>query len=1110
MNKITIFKPLIVQALRKFLFAYLVITASFAKAQFNYGHQMDFGKNRIQYQNFTWTYFDFERYRVYSYQGGGEIAKYVSVSVARQLPLLEQRLDYQLDERINILVYNNQGDFKQSNLGLSSDDQNNIGGVTKIIGDKVSVFFNGSHADLDQQIRAAIAELLITKILYGGNARDMLRNSTLLNLPPWYTQGLIKYLSEGWTSYSDNLMYDDIKNDRFSSFNRLTGDQAARAGHALWYDIVGTYGEALIPNLLYMTRVSRSPDNAFLFVLGVSLQNLIYDFTDAYNRRLFTFKDSLRRSPINNNSVLKKYKSFRHYSQLKLSPDGKKVVYARTELNQIRVYLNDLEEKKQKRLLKYGPKVEQLDDFSYPILAWHPNGNIVAMIYERKDQLVIHTVDLETGENFRRNLPGFEKINSAAYSPDGKKMTMSAIKKGKGQSDIFVYGLNSSAIEQITNDIWDDNNPVFIKGSKQIVFESNRLSDTIRSTDDANFFVKFNRNMDLFMAPYPFKTKVLVRVTDTPETNETQPQPYTQQYVAYLSDKNGIYNRYVAEFDSSISYVDTTEHYRYFFKSKVITNLDRNILEQNINLEGSHTADVIFANGKNMLLVTPITEKLNEVSIPEPNNTWHKGFIRPIVTDPSNYKDPSKPAESVSPGRSEDQRESGIDFDNYKFDGEKNTPPEKAPGDASKPLVKADSIAKKPGGAPVFRFPIQRNYYTSFYTDYVVTQFDNSFLANNYQVFTGGGAPIYLNPGFNFLTKVGISDLFEDMRIVGGFRINPSLDNEFMLSWEQRKKLFDHQVILDRQTYARAPITLADGATFTGKVITSTFKYSIKYPFSPVSAVRASVLLRDDKTVALSLGDFSLPKKPMYENLAGLRLEYIFDNTRKVMLNILNGLRFKVWTEYWRFQDKERRDLFTSGFDVRHYQKIHRQITWCNRFAGGNSLGTDRLIFYMGGVDNWLNPSFNTNINIVNPSQYGFQTLATNMRGFNQNIRNGNNFLVYNTELRIPIVRYLLNHPVRSDFLNNFQVIGFVDVGMAWNGLNPLSKENTENTQDYYYPGTSVVVTVINQKNPLVGGTGFGLRSRLLGYFVRLDFGWGIDNWVVQKRIVGLSLTTDF
>jgi len=1071
---------------------------------------MDFGKNRIQYQNFVWTYFDYDRFRVYSYQGGAEIAKYVSVSVNNQLPVLEKRLDYQVENKINIIVYNNQEDFKQSNLGLSSEEQSNTGGMTKIVGDKVSVFFNGSHVDLDQQIRAALAELLINQILYGGNAREMLRNSTLLNLPTWYTQGLVKYLSEGWTSYHDNILYDAIKNDHFNNFNKLTGKQAANAGHALWYYIADSNGEAMIPHLLYMTRVTRNPDNALLFVLATSLSNLIYDFNESQNRRLFMFKDSLRTSPIKDNSVLKKYKPYKHYYQLKISPDGKRVVYATNELNQMRVYMKVVGEKKQKRILKYGPKVEQLDDYNYPLLAWHPNNNIVAMIYEKKDQIIIHTVDLESKETVKRNLPGFEKINSFSFSPDGKKLVMSAVKKGKGQNDIFVFVMNTSAIEQLTNDIWDDNNPVFIKGNKYIVFESNRQNDTIKAKDDAQFFYKLNRNMDLFMAQYPFTNKTLVRVTNTPEVNETQAQAYTNKYVCYLSEKNGIYNRYLAEFDSSIAFVDTTEHYRYFFKSKPVSNYDRNIIEQNINAQNTHVADVIFAKGKDMLLVTPLS-KLNEVNISEPLNTWFKSSTRPILTDPSNYKDLNKPDDETTPQKKDNTGQQGIDFDNYKLAGEKDQNPA-----VSNNPVKKDSAVKKTGSSQ-FRFPIQKNYYTSFYTDYVVTQFDNSFLANNYQFFAGGGSPIYLNPGFNFLTKIGISDLFEDQRIVGGFRINPSLDNEFMLSWEQRKKQFDHQILLDRQTFARVPVFPEFLENVFAKVNTHTVRYSVKYPFSPVSAVRLSLLYRNDRTNYLSNGDVTLPVKPSYENMGGARIEYIFDNTRKVMLNIMNGMRFKVWTEYWRFYDAKRRDLFTSGFDARHYQKIHRQLTWCNRIAGGNSLGTDRLIFYLGGVDNWINPSFNRNINIVNPEEYGFQTLATNMRGFKQNIRNGNNFLVFNSELRFPVIRYLINHPLRSDFLNNFQIIGFTDIGMAWHDWNPLSEENTQNVITYVQNdpatgsgGTGVIVTVIDEKNPLVGGVGFGFRSRLLGYFVRLDFGWGIDAWQVQKRIIGISLATDF
>jgi len=1076
-------------------------------AQFNYGHQMDFGKNRIQLQKFVWTYYDYDRFRVYFYQGGNEIAKYVSVSANRQIPILEKRLDHQVDDKINILVYNNQQDFKQSNLGLSSEEMTNTGGVTRIIGDKISIFYNGSQAELDKQLCAALAELMVNQVLYSGNTAQMIKSSTLLNLPAWYTQGLIKWLSEGWSSYNDNLLYDAIKNDHFSNFNKLTGKQAANAGHALWYFIVDTYGESQIPAILYMTKASRSPDAGFIWVLGTSQSNLVYDMVDAQNRHLFSFKDSSRTSPIKNNSILPKYKTFRHYYQPRVSPDGKKVMYAVNELNQLRVYVKDVESGKQKRILKFGPKVEQIDDYNYPILDWHPNNKIAGMVYERKDQLILHTIDLESKEVVKRNLPGFEKINSFAFSPDGKKLAISGVKKGKGQSDIFVFSLNSSAIEQLTNDIWDDANPVFVKGNKHIVFESNRVNDTIKAKDDANVFAKQTRNRDLFMANYPFTSKVLVRVTNTPETNETKAQAYKGNYITYLGDKNGVYNRYLAESDSSISYVDTTEHYRYFFNSRPVSNYDRNILDQNINAENTFVAEAIYAKGKDMLLLSPLP-KLEEVKQKEPVNTWYKYAPRPIIMDPQDYVE-LKPSETKSPSKNENNKTDGIDFDNYKFTGENSNPVNKAPENNISSKLQKDSLSKNKNNN-AFRFPIQKNYYTSYYSDYVVTQFDNSFLANNYQFFAGGGSPVYLNPGFNFLTKIGISDLFEDQRIMGGFRINPSLDNEFMLSWEQRKKQFDHQILVDRQTFARVPVLTDVIENVFAKINTHIVKYSIKYPFSPVAATRLSIMYRNDKANFLSNGDITLPVKPVFQNMAGVRLEYIFDNTRKVMTNIYNGWRAKVWTEYWGFYDTIPRDLFTSGFDVRHYLKVHRQITFCNRFAGGNSLGTDRLIFYLGGVDNWVNPNFNTNINIVKPEQYGFQTLATNMRGFNQNIRNGNNFLVYNSEMRIPIVRYFTNRNLRSDFLNNLQVNIFGDLGMAWYGTNPLSDENTRNVKTYYQEGTGVIITVVDPKNPLVGGYGFGFRSRLLGYFCRLDFGGGVDALRIQKRIVSFSLATDF
>ncbi|HRD39593.1 MAG TPA: hypothetical protein PLC65_13245, partial [Bacteroidia bacterium] len=233
----------------------------------------------------------------------------------------------------------------------------------------------------------------------------------------------------------------------------------------------------------------------------------------------------------------------------------------------------------------------------------------------------------------------------------------------------------------------------------------------------------------------------------------------------------------------------------------------------------------------------------------------------------------------------------GIDFDNYTLAGEK--PKKQVENKETQAAPKDTTSSKGEVAQNQFRFPIQQNYFTTFYTDYVVTQLDNSYLSTNYQRYTGGSYPIYLNPGLNALFKIGLSDLMEDRRIVAGFRIAGSLDNEFMLSFENRRKLLDHQLVLHRQSFLKV-------AGFYGelaKINTNDARYSVKYPFSEVSATRLSVLYRNDRTVFASVGDMSLPRRNTYDNYAGVRWEYIFDNTRKRGLNLYNGVRAKVWAE---------------------------------------------------------------------------------------------------------------------------------------------------------------------------------------------------------------------
>jgi outer membrane protein assembly factor BamA len=129
------------------------------------------------------------------------------------------------------------------------------------------------------------------------------------------------------------------------------------------------------------------------------------------------------------------------------------------------------------------------------------------------------------------------------------------------------------------------------------------------------------------------------------------------------------------------------------------------------------------------------------------------------------------------------------------------------------------------------------------------------------------------------------------------------------------------------------------------------------------------------------------------------------------------------------------------------------------------------------------------------------------MRGFIQNCRNGNTFAVLNTELRLPLFRYIFNRPLSSKLINDFQVVGFFDTGSAWTGLIP----GTDNAYNKFDLVDGPIRMIIDVERPsMVAGYGFGLRTSILGYFMRLDWAWGLEGHVILPRTFYFSLGLDF
>ena len=1105
----------------------------------------EFGQNRVQYKDFDWSYYTADDYKVYYYLGGQELGKFTVVATAQILKDIEQKLQYKMDDPVEILVFNNLSDLAQTNI-QSPDEQVNTGGVTKIIGNKLFVYFDGDHQHLEQQIREGVAEVFLNNMMYGGSVQEVLQNAVLLNLPPWFTNGLISYMGQPWSSEMDNRLRDGILTGAYKKFNRLSGDDATFAGHSIWHFIADNYGDAAVPNLLYLTRINRSLESGFNYVLGKSVNQLINDWY-SYNLKLYTDELNGKILPDEKQLISLNKKKFISYNQLHITPTADKIAFVTNDLGRFKVRMMTLEKRHSKVVMRGGFKQNILPlDHSYPILAWDPSGKRLAIVYTRRNKTFLVTYDTDEKKKAKRLIASFQKILSISFGNDINTLYISAV--NRGQSDIYTFNIKSSKMEQVTNDCWDDLNPVFVNlpARQGILFASNRLNDTLRTQNMDTILP--NGNFDIWFYNTKTKSKELVRITNTPNINEQLPMSFNQQWFSYLSDENGINNRYVGYIDSVFWHYD---HYYYFADSTTINpkyNMDSLILEQHRNYD-STTQIPVYRDTAHCFSQTNYAYGISEQDVAYKagmmaeaiQNKGHFSFY--LVPIPQTFSSSLAPSlintafanaqqkqllvQNTSTNVSSNQNikdtatikvdtvkadVNHVNINNYFFQSEFSQPQQKDTTRQQNNSVNNTSNNQQqvlPSLQPVFKFSKVLPYTVKFSTDYLVTQLDNSLIINRYQNVAGNGGS-FNNPNLGAFIKAGISDLMEDYKLMGGFSLPTSLGGaQYFMQFQDLKHRLDKQYIFYRgsetRTYDATPYWYLP---VSAHARTNYFESSLRYPIDFTKSIRLNLSYRAERIIFLSTDSFSLPLDPYKENWVSARTEFVFDNTLKIQTNIWNGSRGKVFFDFQKLLDAKHVNMFVLGCDLRHYEKIDRQIIWATRFAGSTSFGDARVAYILGGVDNWLNVKTDASNTVPLNGAYAFQTLSTNVRGFVQSSRIGNNYALLNTELRIPIFSYLFNTPIRSEIIRNFQLIAFADAGAAWEGKSPYSENNPFNTNSITQG--PVTVNVNYYREPVIVGYGGGVRTSLFGYFVRFDVGWGIENGAVQTPVKYLSFTTDF
>ena len=1081
----------------------------------------EFGKNRVQYKSFDWRYYSSDNFDIYFYEGGRQNARKAAEFLEGEYDYITQDvLGYALYSKAKIFIYNSVSDLQQSNIGISTKDITSSG-QTDFVKPQVEVAYPGSAVAFKDELIYKVSKLLIRDMMYGGSLTEMFQSSYLFNLPEWVIDGGARFITNGWSVEMDDYMRDYFKYRKFKKLGKLEGDEAGIVGQSIWNYISENYGRNNISNILNLTRINRSEQNSIIYTLGVTYDRFIEEWK-AYYVNMADQVSASYQAPADGLAVLGENKKGLIYHQVKISPNGSLLAYSTNFNGKYEVIIRDLTSGQEKRVLKGGYKViNQEVDKEIPLISWKDNNLLGVINVSRGEyQLVLH--DIGSGRSQSRSLAKLDQVKNFEFHPNGKVAIVSG--ESSGQNDLFLLSLGKNSLRRITNDSYDELYPSFIPETNSLVFTSNRTNDTINNKETLKL-KELGSNFNLFIMNLDSASNVLQRVTNT-LSHDIQPVAKDSNTVYYISDQKGIYNLYKYEMSSKLytqisSFSKSIKHYDINFSkgslAYVMTNngADQIFYHNSFNFDKNNfTPPTRRQEIKQAMFVSERIRERKERELQQLElEQQQEDAQQPADTL---IQQQLQPTDTVEVQELEDTEI--IDTDNFVFDTE-------AVEEESTGVIDTDNYVFDTEALEESKEEVPTSVLQNFRSLARVSEINGPY---NYEPRMGFENIIFswvIDPliGFGIAAEVTVNDLLENHKFSGGVLATTDLrSGAYYGLYQYLKDRLDYHAAFGRRTLYRSindPI-----ADYDIKYVLNRVEVGASYPINVRSRITISPFYTGTRSYDLDPTKLSFPPgtpgqpepADTQRDYLGGKLEFVYDNT---VINGLNydGTRLKAFFEHYEGIGDSDLNFNTFKLDVRHYRKIHRDLIFAGRLYYARSFGNDPKDFLLGGMDNWLfNDTENENVEgdpLNDPidqdnSDILFVEYVTNMRGFDYNKFSGNNALLFNAELRFPLVKFFTSGPIASNFFRNLQLIGFYDLGSAWTGNSPLADQNSLNTE--IIEGGNFKAVINNFGSAWLASYGTGVRTVLLGYYLKFDVAWPIEDYEVGSPKFYLTLGYDF
>ncbi|HXV87306.1 MAG TPA: hypothetical protein VD793_11425, partial [Gemmatimonadales bacterium] len=503
-----------------------------------------FGRNKVQYESFSFSVLQTEHFDIYYYPQEQEAIQLAGQMAERWYARLSQLLDHELNRRQPVILYASHPHFEQTNAILG-DLGEGTGGVTELFKRRVVLPFAGSLAETDHVLGHELVHAFQFDIT-GDPGRVSERNAPVaIRLPLWFIEGMAEYLSIGPVDpHTAMWMRDAVRaKDGLPAIKKLNDSRyfPYRWGQAVWSYIAGTYGDDAVARILKSARRTRDAQLAIERVTGLPLDSLSKNWHAALVAAFDSLQALTDSATAYGTMVLGKEATGGTLNIAPaLSPDGRSLVFmSERDLFSVDVFVADADGGGVQRKLissAVDPHFESLQ-FINSAGAWDARGQQFVVGGISQGVPILSVFDAQGGGASREvRLPSLDEVLNPSWAPDSRRIAFSAL--GGGLSNLFVYDLEADTLLQLTQDPYADLQPAWSPDGRSIAFVTDRFSTDLTTLHTGAYGLAI---MDV-------ATRQVRSLLAYPGAKAINPQWSPDgRSIYFLSDRDGVTNVYRLE-----------------------------------------------------------------------------------------------------------------------------------------------------------------------------------------------------------------------------------------------------------------------------------------------------------------------------------------------------------------------------------------------------------------------------------------------------------------------------------------------------------------------------------------------------------------------------------